>query len=407
MHTLHGSGVGPATLRKRQSDRHGAAADNQLRVLHVITGLHSGGAETALYRLVMHTPHIRHEVISISSPDWYSPSFADLGVPVHYLNADSFASMIMSIPRLGHLIRTSECDVLQAWMYRPNLLAGLLGRLNGKPVIWNIRASAPDLLGPASRFLVYAGGLLARWLPDFVINCSTQSAQLHALWGYDAAECGVIPNGYDPALFRPNDEARSHTRAALGIPAGRFCLGTVARWHPQKGYSVLLEAAGLLRKRGIDFTLLLAGSGMNYENSGLTGLIRKNSCDDIVQLLGARNDVPELDRAFDLHVLASAAEGFPNVVAESMLSGTPNVVTDVGDAALIVGESGWVVPPNDAVALADAIEAAFNERNCSPGNWEKRREAARKRIMDSFSLERMARAYEGVWAKVAGRYVNR
>ena len=119
---------------------------------------------------------------------------------------------------------------------------------------------------------------------------------------------------------------------------------------------------------------------------------------------GERTDIPEIARAPDLHVLASiGAEAFPNVVAETMLSGTPNVATDVGDAAFIVGDTGWTVAPGDADALAGAIEQAYLEWANSPDKWRERREAARRRIADNFTIERMVEAYEEVWRKVARR----
>jgi glycosyltransferase involved in cell wall biosynthesis len=104
----------------------------------------------------------------------------------------------------------------------------------------------------------------------------------------------------------------------------------------------------------------------------------------------------------DLHLLSSITEAFPNAVAETMLSGTPNVATDVGDAAMIVGATGWVVPPRDPSKLAEAIEQAYREFRASPGRWEKRRAAARSRIVENFSLERMVAAYRAIWHRFAG-----
>jgi glycosyltransferase involved in cell wall biosynthesis len=124
---------------------------------------------------------------------------------------------------------------------------------------------------------------------------------------------------------------------------------------------------------------------------------------ELVVPLGPRSDIPNIARAFDLHVLASCGgEAFPNVVAETMLSQTPNVVTDVGDSAFMVGGSGWVVPPRDPQRLADAIIAAHREWEDDVGRWQARRAAARERIERNFSIDAMARAYEDVWRRVAG-----
>jgi glycosyltransferase involved in cell wall biosynthesis len=286
-------------------------------------------------------------------------------------------------------------------MYRSNLLAGLSGRVAGKPVVWNIRCSSLEPLRFSSRAVARLGGVLARWVPRFVINCSSQSVSIHDRLGYGAAEGAVIPNGYDPEVLTMDEKARSRTRRALGLRGGAFVIGTVGRWHVQKGIPLLLQAVRLLRERGIPVRLVLAGRGLDSENPELAKIIQESGCSDQVERLGQRRDIPDIARALDLHVLASiGSEGFPNVVAETMLAGTPNVATDVGDAAHIVGDTGWVVGPGQADALADAIGAAHEEWASSPAQWQRRRKAARQRIVDNFSLESMATAYEKVWRQV-------
>ena len=94
----------------------------------------------------------------------------------------------------------------------------------------------------------------------------------------------------------------------------------------------------------------------------------------------------------------SYGEGFPNVVAESMACGTPSVVTDVGDSSLIVGSTGWVVPPNDSIKLANAIKKAINERGTV--KWNKRCNKARLRIKENYSISKMINLYNKVWSSV-------
>jgi glycosyltransferase involved in cell wall biosynthesis len=105
----------------------------------------------------------------------------------------------------------------------------------------------------------------------------------------------------------------------------------------------------------------------------------------------------------DIFVQSSSyGEGFPNVVAEAMACGTPCVVTNVGDAAFIVGKTGWTVPPNNSLKLAKAIEQSLSEFRTK--NWNKRRHKARLNIKEKFEISKMISSYNKVWRGVNKRY---
>lgn len=373
-----------------------------LRVLHVISGLGLGGAETVLFRLVTHARDMHHEVVCLGPRDWYSDRLEQEGIRVHHIEFPSLAGGLAGARTLYRLIKSSSPDLVQGWMYRGNIVGGLCARIAGKPVVWNVRSSTLGPLRRRSRILARLGGPLAHWVPDYVINCSQESARLHARFGYDAVEGRTIPNGYDASHFRPDDRARAAVRQSLGIGPDTFVIGSIGRWHPQKGFPQLLEALRLLRERNTPVQLLMVGRDLDEENAELKQLVDQSGCGDCIRMIGERGDIADLARAPDLHVLASiGVEAFPNVVAETMLSGTPNVVTDVGDAAFIVGDSGWVVPPGDAPRLADAIQQAYGEWASSPDRWTRRREAARQRIADKFTIDAMVDAYQEVWRRIA------
>lgn len=373
-----------------------------LRVLHIIGGLELGGAETLLYRLIDRPSDVEHEVIAISHRDWYSPILEQRGIPVTHLNASSIASVPRALFRLNALIRKSRPDVVHCWMYAANVLGGLAAMSAGKPTIWAIHSSSIAPLSFKGRSFARVGGLLAPFASDFVINCSTRSAELHRALGYGRAPGAVIYNGYDPGAFFPDEAARAATRRDLGIAPGIFLIGSISRWHSQKDIPNLLAAVTMFRRTATNFRCILAGAGLRAQNAELRQAIERAGCEPEVLLLGRRPDVPELARAFDLHVLSSCGgEAFPNVVAETMLSETPNVVTDVGDSAFMVGESGWVVPPRDADRLAHAIGVAFDEWKNRPQRWQVRRAGARTRIAENFTFERMAEAYEQLWRRMA------
>ena len=381
-----------------------AGAENTVRVLHVINGLGLGGAEALLYRIVTRPSDIEHGVIVLEGRDWYSPLLEERGIAVEHLEMTSLQSSAKGLLRLNRLIRNSEADVVQTWMYRSNVLGGLYARAAGKPVVWGVHCSSLEALGTASRLVVYMSGALAPWIPDFIVNCSTGSEELHRRLGYQLAPGAVIHNGYDQATFRPDNTARGNSRRLLGISPDTFLVGSIGRWHLQKGIPILLRAWRMVSERGIPIHCVLVGRGLDADNSNLTALVAECGCADFVQPLGERSDIPDIARALDLHVLASiGSEAFPNVVGETMLSGTPNVVTDVGDSALIVGETGWVVPPRDPVQLATAIEQAWREWKDQPEGWATRGLTARRRIADNFTQDRMTAAYEQVWRKISAR----
>jgi glycosyltransferase involved in cell wall biosynthesis len=138
---------------------------------------------------------------------------------------------------------------------------------------------------------------------------------------------------------------------------------------------------------------VFAGTGVDHTNDELTLTIAAAGLSDHVHLLGDVADVAKVMAGFDVALSTSATEAFPNVVAEAMASGVANVVTDVGDSALIVGDTGLAVPHGDADALADAVAALLLDE-------ERRRRlaaAARARIVATFALEAARRRFARLW----------
>lgn len=370
-------------------------------MLHVISGLHLGGAETLLYQLATRSPpNIEHRVICLGEREWYSDLLEERGVPVDHLGTRA-ANLPSRLITLRRLIRESCADVVQSWLYVANLLSGICARSSGIPVVWGVHAASIDDIEGVSRLCAIAGGWASNWLADFAINCSSRTAESHAARGYGVLPSAVVHNGYDPAVFRPDEKARSREREKLGFPPTTFLIGSVARWHPHKDVPNLLRALRIASDTGARLRCLLIGRGLAPDNPGLAAEIRKSGAEGLVVPLGLRSDLPSQLPALDLHVLSSRSEAFPNAVAESMLSAVPNVVTDVGDSAMMVGETGWSVPAGDPAKLAGAIVDAYREWADDRQAWERRRANARSRIADRFTFEKMASGYEDVWRSVA------
>lgn len=389
------------------------ARHRPVNVLHVISGLGHGGAERMLLRLVRgrESPGLRHEVVSLTDGGALRPEFEELDVRVSDFRLRRPPSPV-GLARLVRHVRRREPDVVQGWLYDGNVAASLvrLPGAGGAALAWNVRHSLRDLRRErlAIRITVRAGSLLSR-LPAVIVYNARRSAEQHEALGFPRKRRKIVPNGFDTRRFRPRPEARSRLLRELGL-AGRaegagnpILVGTVGRDHPMKDHEALLEAAARIADRR-EFAgpvhLVLAGPGLDPEHGPLTRAARRLGLEGRVHLLGARNDVPRLLPGLDVFALPSAyGESFPNVLGEAMAAGVPCVATDVGDASVLLGEHGEVVPPEDPDALAGALARLLAR---PPEERRAIGRACRRRIRERFSLDEIVRTYEALWTRLAG-----
>lgn len=390
------------------------AKDTTLHVVHIISGLGQGGAETVLHRLVT-APGGRcvHTVISLGDEGVFGSRLRRAGVAVHVLNMKESAwAAPRGLWRLYRLLGQLRPDVVQTWMYHADLLGGIVARLAGvRALSWGIRNSGADLQhgSRTARGVAWLCARLSRWVPGIIIACADEAARRHADWGYDTDRMLVIPNGYDMEAWQADPQARAALRAEWGVAPDVPLIGSVARWNPLKDHANLLEALGLALRRHPSLRCVLVGEGMDLGNAELVSLLHRHGLEQHVILLGRRDDVPRILAALDFYVLSSRAEGFPNVVAEAMATQVPCIVTDVGDAARIVGDCGWVVPPRNAGALAGAMGEALALLSSAEGRagYALRRHHGRERVEHRYGLGVMLRRYETVWTRLANDYPAR
>ncbi len=382
-----------------------------LHIVHIISGLGQGGAETVLHRLVTdQDPQTMHTVISLGHEGVFGPRLRAAGISVHALGMkDSPLAGLQGLWRLYGLLRRLRPDVVQTWMYHADLLGGGVARLAGIPALaWGVRNSGADLQhgSRSARAVAWVCARLSHWMPGVIIVCAEEAARRHRQWGYDADRMLVIPNGYDLSAWQPDERARAGMRLEWGVGADTPLIGSVARWNPLKDHANLLDAFARSLKRQPDLRCVLVGQGMDAGNAELASLLQRHGITEQVILLGRRDDVARILAALDLYVLSSRAEGFPNVVAEAMATGVPCVVTDVGDAARIVGDCGWVVPPRDAEALSSAIDNAVALLGSEPGlnEYAQRARRGRERVERTYGLDVMRRRYRTVWGRLAADY---
>lgn len=370
------------------------------KVVHIITGLNDGGAEAVLFRLCTADSISRHHVISLMDGGKYGPLLEAAGVPVTCLGMPQGRVNFSGLLKLWRFLSSEQPRVVQTWMYHSDLVGGVVARLAGvKSVFWGIRHSNLER-GEAKSSTILIAHVCARlsgWIPKRIICCAERAKTVHQALGYKADRLLVVPNGYDLQRFSPNASARTKLRLEWGLDDKMPLLGMVGRFDPLKDHENLLRALSLLKSKGLDFRCVLVGRGMDEHNQKLNAWIELYELEEEILLLGQRTDIPAVMCALDIHVLSSCGEAFPNVVAEAMACGTPCITTDVGDASLIVGDTGWVVPPMDDIQLKNALVSALQEYK-EPPLWIRRSHFSRERVENNFSLNKMVAAYHAAWS---------
>lgn len=357
-----------------------------------------------LYRLLLHTDQTAFEpqVVSMTNIGPVGEKIRTLGIPVRALGMRRGVPNPLGLLRLARWLSSDPPHVVQTWMYQADLVGGMAAKLaGGMPVVWGVHSTEldPRSVKRLKIWTVRACAWTSRWLPTRIVCCAEASKKVHTELGYETEKIVVIPNGTDTTAFKPVPEARLWVRKELDLPEGTPLVGLVARFDTPKDHRNFIRAATILHARLPDVRFVLCGDGITWENSQLAGWIDTVGLRSYCYLLGRRQDVPRLTAALDVASSSSFyGEAWSLVVGEAMACGVPCVVTDVGDSALIVGDTGRVVPPKDPEALADAWHELLT---MTPGERVRLGLAARRRIEEHFSLPEAAAQYEQLYKELA------
>jgi glycosyltransferase involved in cell wall biosynthesis len=363
-------------------------------IVHLITGLETGGAERMLARLVTGLDRERHRsiVVSMTGPGVVGALLEGAGIELHTLDMRRGIPDLRGVTRLAAMLCQLHPDILQTWLYHADLM-GTVARLLAPPctLIWNVQCAESIDADVVRRLLVWCS---AR--PDAVVVNSLAGKRFHEQLGYRPRRWEHIPNGCDTSVFRFDAEARLELRRELGIPDHAVAIGLPARFHPMKDHANFLAAAATLVAARPDTVFVLVGPGIDRLNPALAETIAANRMSEHVRLLGERLEMTRVYSALDIATLSSAfGEGCPNVLGEAMSCGVPCVATDCGDAADILGPTGIVVPPRDPEALA----AAWS-RLISLGSESRRAlgAEARDRIIGYYDLSAVVDRYDALYS---------
>lgn len=335
----------------------GRAARSRIRVAYCLDSFEIGGTELNAVRTAEQLDRARFDVtmICLSSRGPLRERCEQAGLRVVEMPISGLLSLatLRQGRRLAEFLRRERFDIVHAHDIYTNVFVVPWARVARVPVVIASRRWWSEVNRGAQRT---ANRLSYRFAHRVLANSPSVAQMLVGEEGVPASKVVMIPNFVDEAAFLPpSAEELGAMRASFGLGGDAEVVGIVANLHAIKDHRTLFEATSRLARERPALRLVVVGDGA--ERSKLTELANQLAIADRVIFAGRRPHMPSPHWAFDLSVLSSRGEGFPNSLVEAMAAGRAVVATRVGGVAdaVIDGETGLLVGPGNAPAFAGAM----------------------------------------------------
>ncbi len=368
----------------QSSDSTGKLQRTSTRVCHVSLTLRTGGLERLLVEYARRHDQARFELEFVTLTDAGTPAEDIERAECRVWSLESEVGKLKKLRALVRIFRERQFDVVHTHNPFPHIYASIAAKCAGTPVVIQTRHGRHKSENWKQRLLYGTANLLS----DEVVAVSDDAAELCSEFGpLDANKITRIWNGIDIDRF----DYHGPLDCPHAISVGRLV--------PEKDFATLLEAIPMVLTQLPDFRLRIVGSGP--ERANLEQIIEDQNLQEAVELLGERQDVPDLLASSGLYISSSVTEGISLTLLEAMAVGLPTIATRVGGSPEIVadGQTGYIVEPSDATALAQAIvRLCKNSRD-----WRDMGEAGRRRVERHFSIEGMISKYEDLYVRALSR----
>lgn len=378
--------------------------EDPIRVVYCIDNMQVGGTELNALRTAERLDRRRFSisVVCIRDTGPLMARYQEAGIPVHSFPMTSLLGVeaVRQGLRLVRLLRQERADIVHSHDAYTSVYGTICARIAGVRGIIASRRSwhSPHLRGR----ILQANRIAYRFAHRVVGNSPSVSRLVESEGGVSASRIVTIPNFLDPEAFEPIPAAdRRRMLDELGVPQDAFVVGIVARLSLVKDHATLLRAIASLRLQIPALHCVLIGDGP--ERPHLEALADSLGIRDLVHFAGERTQPPNLHGLFDVSVLCSTSEAFPNSVLEAMAAARPVVATDVGGTpdAVHQGTTGLLVRPSDPSRLADAILRLYTE----PALRTKLGIAACAAARAGYSADAVIGQVESLYTRLAGRAV--
>jgi glycosyltransferase involved in cell wall biosynthesis len=358
-----------------------------MRILHCIPTLEPGGAERQLCYLTAGLVGLGHAVdVAMLSDGAFGDRLRASGATIHCLGARP-AFDVTLIATLGALMRRRRTDVVQTWLRRMDVTAGLAALATGRPFVYSERT----VWKPAGWRQRVRREVIAR---AAAVIANSQNAARFWRGAFGARKpVHVVPNAL------PLEEiaaAQVASRRAWQIAEDAELILFVGRFVPAKNVERLADALAIVLGHRPGAVALCCGDGELW--STFRQAVARRGLASRCRAPGHRADVWPLMKAADVLVSPSLHEGSPNAVLEAIACGCPVALSDIpAHRELAGGDAAFYFPATSAEAMAQAITRALDD----PGEAERRARRAARAIAGTRSIETLAKAYTTIYADVA------
>ena len=358
--------------------------------LHIDTARTWRGGQNQVLVTVMGLRALGHRTLLVAHPNGELRQRAKEGLDLIAL-APKTEMDLGAAWRLSRLIKQVTPDVIHAHDPHGVAMAALALSMSTQP-------AKPPLIASRRVDFRMKGNTLSRWKyrqVDCFICASDAIRQLLLSDGVEPARAITVHEGIDLERVELAPPAKLHEE--FWLPHHAPLVGNVAALVPHKGQRHLIEAAMLVLRQVPDARFVIAGEGELRES--LERMIKENRLEKHVMLVGFRPDVLSLHKAFDIFAMSSVTEGLGTSLLDAMASSKPIVATTAGGIPEVVvdGETGFLVPPRDHQAMADALVKLLKD----PGLRKKMGHAGLVRARRKFSADRMVQETLKVYKHVA------
>jgi glycosyltransferase involved in cell wall biosynthesis len=369
-----------------------------MKILFLARDLVVGGSQRQLALLAAGLARRGHDVavVVLYAGGALEALLAGSGVRLLNLGKSSRWHVLAPLRQLRRILLSERPGVIYAFLPAQTTLAALLPRGEAK-LVFGLRAAGmqPEHYDALSA-LTYRSEAWLGHRADLII-ANARAVRTNAIArGLPADRTAVVPNGIDTEIMRPDITAGRALRRTWGLSDDVFVIGCVARLEPMKDHATLLSAAASLARESADTRFVCVGDGPLREE--LKQRADSLGLADRLRWVGELAEMRAAYNAFNFATLSSAfGEGFPNVIGEAMACGIPVAATDIGDARLIVGRLGEVVPPRNP----DLLCAAWQRLRARLAQEPALRAAVRDAIVMNYGLEAMVRRTEDILTELA------